>query len=141
MEHIQLVGKSDRKLASARTATTGRAGERLAVRALKRAGYRVLARNWRTRGGEIDIIAEQNGTIVFVEVKTRCSDSFAQPELAVDSRKRRKIARAAWRFLERNSATERDCRFDIVSIVRKPGAGRPKVEIIPDAFQVDIWYH
>lgn len=133
--------KSDRKPASPRTAETGKAGERLAVRALKRAGYRVLATNWRTRGGEIDVVAEQNGTIVFVEVKTRRSDSFAAPELAVDSKKRRKLARAAWRFLERNSATERECRFDIVSILNEPEAGRPKVEIIPNAFQVDIWHH
>lgn len=132
---------SDRKPASPKTAETGKAGERLAVRALKRAGYRVLATNWRTRGGEIDIVAEQNGTIVFVEVKTRRSDSFAAPELAVNSKKRRKLARAAWRFLERNSATERDCRFDIVSILNEPESGRPKVEIIPNAFQVDIWHH
>ena len=132
---------SDRKPAAPKTAETGKAGERLAVRALKRAGYRVLATNWRTRGGEIDIVAEQNGTIVFVEVKTRRSDSFAAPELAVNSKKRRKLARAAWRFLERNSATERDCRFDIVSILNEPESGRPKVEIIPNAFQVDIWHH
>jgi putative endonuclease len=135
------VKPSDRKPASPKTAETGKAGERLAVRALKRAGYRVLATNWRTRGGEIDIVAEQNGTIVFVEVKTRRSDSFAAPELAVNSKKRRKLARAAWRFLERNSATERDCRFDIVSILNEPESGRPKVEIIPNAFQVDIWHH
>ena len=133
--------RTDRKTASSETAAIGKAGERLAVRALKRAGYRVLATNWRARGGEIDIVAEQEGTIVFAEVKTRSSDSFAAPELAVDSSKRRKLARAAWRFLERNSATDRDCRFDIVSIVNEPQSRRPKVEIIPNAFQVDIWHH
>ena len=101
----------------------------------------MLATNFRARGGEIDIVADHNGTIVFVEVKTRSSDSFAAPELSVDSRKRRKLARAAWRFLERNSATERDCRFDMVSIVSEPETGRPKVEIIPNAFEVDIWHH
>jgi putative endonuclease len=135
------VKRSDRKPASPKTAETGKGGERLAVRALKRAGYRVLATNWRARGGELDIVAEQGGTIVFVEVKTRSSDSFAPPELAVNSSKRRKIARAAWRFLERNAATDRDCRFDIVSIVNEPQGRRPKVEIIPNAFQVDIWHH
>jgi len=135
------VKRSNSKPASSKTAETGRAGERLAVQALKRAGYRVLATNFRARGGELDIVGEQDGTIVFIEVKTRRSDSFASPELAVNSSKRRKIARAAWRFLERNSATDRDCRFDIVSIVNEPQGRRPKVEIIPNAFQVDIWHH
>ncbi len=100
----------------------------------------MLARNFRARGGEIDVVAEHKGTIVFVEVKTRRSDSFASPELSVNSRKRRKLARAAWYFLEINSLTERDCRFDIVSIVTEQESGRPKIEIISDAFQVDIWH-
>ncbi|MCK5558621.1 MAG: YraN family protein [Candidatus Hydrogenedentes bacterium] len=129
-----------RKNSSLRTSEIGKAGEKLAVRALRRAGYRVLTRNFRARGGEIDVVADHRGTIVFVEVKTRRSDSFASPELSVNSRKRRNLARAAWYFLELNSLTERDCRFDIVSIVNEPQSGRPKVEIIPNAFEVDIWH-
>jgi len=129
-----------RKSSSLTTSEVGKAGERRAVRTLRRAGYRVLARNFRARGGEIDVVAEHEGTIVFVEVKTRRSDSFASPELSVNARKRRKLARTAWYFLEINSLTERDCRFDIVSIVNEQESGRPKIEIIPDAFQVDIWH-
>lgn len=129
-----------RRSSSLRTSEIGKAGEKLAVRVLSRAGYRVLARNFRARGGEIDIVADHRGTVVFVEVKTRRSDSFASPELSVNSRKRRHLARAAWYFLEVNSLTERDCRFDIVSIVNEGEKGRPKVEIIPDAFQVDLWH-
>ena len=108
---------------------------------MKRAGYRMLATNFRARGGEIDIVAEQNGTIVFVEVKTRGSDSFASPKLAVNRRKREKLVRAAWYFLKCNAATDRDCRFDVVSIVSGTQSRRPTIEIIPNAFQVDIWHH
>ena len=121
-----------------KTIETGRAGEKLAVRALKRAGYQVLATNFRARGGEIDVVAEHNGTLVFVEVKTRASDSFASPVLAVNYGKREKLVRAAWYFLKSHSATSRDCRFDVVSIVTGGQNRRPKIEIIPDAFQVDI---
>jgi putative endonuclease len=120
------------------TIETGKAGEKLALRALKRAGYRVLATNFRARGGEIDIVADHYGTIVFVEVKTRSSDAFAPPVLAVNRSKREKLARTAWYFLKCNSATDRDCRFDVVSIVIGPESRRPEIEIIPNAFQVDI---
>jgi putative endonuclease len=107
---------------------------------LKRAGYKLLARNVRAGGCEIDIVAEHSGAIVFVEVKTRRSDSFAPPELAVNRKKQMHLARAAWCFLNQNSLTDRDCRFDVVSIVNNPHARRPKIEIIPNAFQVDIWH-
>ena len=120
------------------TIETGKAGEKLALKALKRAGYRVLATNFRARGGEIDIVAEHNGTIAFVEVKTRSSDAFAPPVLAVNRSKREKLARTAWYFLKCNSATDKDCRFDVVSIVIGHQSRRPKIEIIPNAFQVDI---
>lgn len=130
-----------RKSFPVKTNDIGKAGEKLAVRALRRAGYKVLARNFRARGGEIDIVAEHEGTIAFVEVKTRRTDSFAPPELAVNSKKRRNLARAAWQFLKLNSLTEKDCRFDIVSIISGPQTGHPEIEIMPDAFQVDIWRH
>jgi len=121
-----------------KTIETGKTGEKLALRALRRAGYRVLATNFRARGGEIDIVADHNGTIVFVEVKTRSSDAFALPALAVNRSKREKLARTAWYFLKCNSATDRNCRFDVVSIVLGHGRQRPKIEIIPNAFQVDM---
>ncbi len=121
-----------------RTIDTGKAGEKLALRALKRAGYRVIATNFRARGGEIDIVAEHDSTIVFVEVKTRSSDAFAPPALAVNRSKREKLFRTAWYFLKSNSATDRDCRFDVVSIVTGHQRRRPKIEIIPNAFQVDM---
>ncbi len=77
----------------------GRAGEDRAAIHLTAAGYRILHRNWRTRGGEIDIIAERGGIIAIVEVKTRRGDLFGDPLEAIDARKRARLWRlaAAWR--------------------------------------------
>lgn len=111
----------------------GRDGERLAVDYLKRKGYRIIEENYRTRRGEIDIICEQRGSIVFVEVKTRKSLSFGRPEEAVDSRKRKKMAEIAVNFLnERNLNGKVDCRFDVVAITLKDSR---IVSHIKDAFR------
>ncbi|MFC2078489.1 YraN family protein [Candidatus Bipolaricaulota bacterium] len=95
---------------------------------LKERGYRILARNWRTRTGEIDIIARDEGILVFVEVKARSSSGFGGPEAAVDHAKQRRIISAALSFMQ---ATEcaLPTRFDVVAI--RPG----NVRLYQDAFQ------
>ena len=110
----------------------GQRGEEIAARHLRRCGYRVLERNFAVAGAEIDLIALDHETYVFVEVKARSSTIFGVPAEAVDARKALRIRRAATLYLRRNHAEESPVRFDIVAIV---GAGRAsRVELLKDAF-------
>jgi putative endonuclease len=110
----------------------GRRGEEIAARHLRRCGYRILERNFRAAGAEIDLVAADRGTFVFVEVKTRSSADFGLPAEAVDERKAERIHRAAGIYLKRRHAAERPARFDIVAII---GAGRAcRLELLKDAF-------
>jgi len=127
---------------SAQTATgrAGARGEKAAERFLRRAGYPILARNYRCPDGEADLIAldpsgdpEGGEAIVFVEVKTRATDRHVGPESAVDARKRRQLVRVASYYLAHHDAADRPVRFDVVAVVAPPGR-RPEVRHIPDAF-------
>jgi len=111
----------------------GRRGEEAAGRHLVSLGYRILERRYRTRGGEIDLIARDGDAIVFVEVKTRSSLLCGRPAEAVDRRKRARIARAASLYLARRGAGEAACRFDVVEVIEEP-AGALSVRLIRDAF-------
>ncbi len=110
----------------------GRTGERLAERHLRKSGYRMLARNFRAAGAEIDLVAAEGDTIVFVEVKTRLDIKAGRPEEAVDEYKQERIRRAAEIYLSRHRAHRAPVRFDIVAITGS-GSGR-RVEILRDAF-------
>lgn len=119
----------------ARTRTIlGEIGENLACDELTRRGYEILARRYRVRGGEIDIIAAHEGAVVFVEVKTRDGQAFGTGADAVTWTKRRRIVSAATDFLARRRMTNCPCRFDVVSIA--VGEQGPVVEVIPHAFDV-----
>lgn len=95
----------------------GRQGEDAAVLYLLERQYHILARNWRVHPLEIDIIAEEYGEIVFIEVKTRRNDFFADPEAAVDRCKQEHISLAALSYLRQNHLHERPYRFDIITLV------------------------
>lgn len=110
---------------------TGSRGEDLAVVYLLKRGYRILERNYRNHLGEIDIIALEKGTIVFIEVKTRTSDSYGFPIEAVTKKKQEKLKNIALLYLKKYRR-EAPARFDVVSIVLAGGA--ETVEIIRDAF-------
>jgi putative endonuclease len=128
------------RTASAR-ALLGTAGENLAHRYLQEQGLRIIARNWRTRSSsaEVDIIAweqrppgTQSGpTLVFVEVKSRTSDEFGSPGRAIDSVKRRNMARAASEYLRRFAPGQERIRFDVVSVVF---SSPPRIDHDRDAF-------
>lgn len=107
--------------------------ERLAEKRLKSAGYRVLERNFRVRPGEVDLVAEENGVICFVEVKGRRSAGFGLPAEAVTAEKQRRIFRAAEAWLARERRGREPCRFDVVSIRETPDG--PEIEILRDAFR------
>lgn len=110
----------------------GKTGEDLACRELERRGYAILERRWRLRGGEIDIVARDGDTVVFVEVKARDGSAFGEGSEAVTVRKQRRIVQLALGYLVRHRLVDVPCRFDVVSIAidRVP----PVVEVYQNAF-------
>ena len=111
----------------------GRLGEDLAHRYLQRRGCTIVARRYRPRagGGEIDLVAWQGETLVFVEVKTRATAEFGMPDRAVDAEKERYLRRAGRDYARRAGIDWSQVRFDIVSIVL---TDPPLIEWYPDAF-------
>ncbi len=114
----------------------GRRGEKRAARFLKRRGYRILAMNVVTPLGEIDIVAEDEGTLVFVEVKARTSLMFGRPEEAVTRAKQATLNRAALCWLKRHDALLRPARFDVVAILANHDTD--DVQVIENAFPLSI---
>lgn len=111
----------------------GAYGERVAVRHLEDAGYAVLARNWRSRAGELDVVATRDGVVVFVEVKTRRSAAFGPPALAVTPLKAARIRAVAQEWLAASRLGAVPQRFDVVSVVRGV-SGPAVVEHVEGAF-------
>lgn len=113
----------------------GTIGERIAEGFLRKKGYRILARNYGSKGGEIDIVAKDRKTIVFVEVKTRKGEGFGTPQESVTKGKMRRLVRTAKEYLLSTGLGEEVmCRFDVVAI--RVGE-RTTVEHIKDAFSLD----
>jgi putative endonuclease len=117
---------------------TGREGEQLAYRYLRRHGYTIVARNWRVKGcrGELDLVGWEGSTLCFIEVKTRSERGLVAAELAVDSAKQaelREMARHFLRIILRSSSPQTRLRFDVVSVYLPPGE-KPQVELFKDAF-------
>ncbi len=111
----------------------GNKGEDLAVKFLKGKGYKIVSRNFKSPLGEIDIIAEDRGTLVFVEVKTRTDTSFGLPFEAVNYRKREKLKKIALYYLKNRCKNDLPSRFDVLSI--QAGSGENRIEHIIDAFE------
>lgn len=113
----------------------GDRGENAAAKFLKRKGYRVLARQFSTRWGELDLICLDGDCIVFAEVKTRRSDSTTRPGEAVDQRKQRHLTKAAMFWLKQNQLLEHKARFDIVAVVWPDDSKQPQIEHFENAFE------
>ncbi len=114
----------------------GRLGEELAERELTRRGYRIVARNARLAGGELDLVASQGGDTVFVEVKTRLTDRFGPPQAAVDAAKQRRLTRLALAWLQASGQADARARFDVVSISLDPRTRTPlSLEVFVNAFE------
>ena len=113
----------------------GIAGEEYAARALEKSKYRIIERNYRTRVGEIDIVARDGACLVFVEVRARGSVEFGLPQEPVVARERKKLCNAAKWYLQRNRIDDAVCRFDVVAVIMKDDCQEPSVEIIKDAFR------
>jgi putative endonuclease len=110
----------------------GDAGEDLAAAALKKQGYKILERNYVTPLGEIDLIARHGGALVFIEVKTRRSLRFGDPQDAVTPAKQARLQRLADYYLQRQRLGEVEVRFDVVGITISEAG--PHVEVIQNAF-------
>jgi putative endonuclease len=106
----------------------GRWGENLAADFLRQKGYRILSLNVRTPFGEIDLIAQQGNTFVFIEVKTRANGAFGLPEEAITPKKRQNMIEAAQYYLNEHPEIQEDCRIDVIAI--RGRKANPDVEIV-----------
>lgn len=111
----------------------GVGGEVAAADYLCHRGYRILVRNYRSPLGEIDIVAEEGDTLVFIEVKTRSSALFGVPQEAVTIKKQKKIGRIALYYLSEQKIRQKACRFDVVSVLNEANFG-PNVDLVKNAF-------
>ncbi|MBW3600451.1 MAG: YraN family protein [Planctomycetes bacterium] len=113
----------------------GERGERAAERYLRRLGYVIVARSRRDRLGEIDLVAVDGRTIVFVEVKTRRSHEAGHPVEAVDEEKQRRLTRLALAYLKHHDLMSCSARFDVIAVTWPDGARRPVIEHFKNAFE------
>jgi len=112
----------------------GKRGEELAVRYLEDAGYRIIERNYRCLLGEIDVVARDGESLVFVEVKSRRGEGFGDPQEAVGPRKQKKISRIAQYYLKEKRLRDVRARFDVVAVRIMPGGSR--IKVIQNAFEL-----
>jgi putative endonuclease len=132
IEKLLSKNSSDEK---ATAVSIGQSGEETAVKILKKHGYKIIERNYRTRQGEIDIIAKDGEYTCFVEVKFRKNDDFGDPGDFIDERKQQKIIKAAQYYAVKKGIYDTPMRFDAVLI----SAGKEKksnAEVIKDAFRL-----
>lgn len=113
----------------------GNLAEDRAEEFLKRSGYKVLRRNYKTRLGEVDIIAKDKDTLCFVEVKCRSSDRFGKGSEAISVKKQGQVSKAALNFLKENNLLDRRARFDVVSLDSL--GPEEKITLIKNAFELD----
>jgi putative endonuclease len=113
----------------------GERGEAVAAKHLKRRGYKIVAARDRTALGELDMVAVDGRTVVFVEVKTRHSHQAGHPVEAVDEAKQARLTRLALAFLKRHDLLECAARFDVVAITWRDGTREPEIEHFVNAFE------
>ena len=120
-----------------RPLTLGERGEMLAARFLRRQGCRIIARRRRIRYGEVDLIAVDGRTVVFVEVKTRRHERMGAPALAVDATRRRRLTRAALAFLKAHNLLNSPARFDVVEVIWPLDREQPEIRHHQSAFAAE----
>jgi putative endonuclease len=112
----------------------GRRGEELAARHLERLGLRVVGRNVRLPGGEIDLVAWEGDELVFVEVKTRIGDAETAPDVAVTAAKLARLERLAEAYVAREGTTSQDWRVDVVAVVLRRDGRIVQIDHLPGAY-------
>ena len=113
----------------------GRRGEALAHRHLESLGYAIIETNYRTRGGEIDLVAEHDGKLVFVEVRTTSTRKFGLPEESITRKKQEHLISTARHYLNTRDSTDRDWRVDVVAVEFGPSGRVDRLEIVKDALE------
>lgn len=113
----------------------GELGEKLALKKIKRLGYKCILKNYRCPLGEIDIIAKDGDCLVFIEIKTRKNRSIGYAKEAVDKRKRHQISKVALAYMKANNCIDTKSRFDVIAInIRED---KEEIEIIRNAFDLE----
>jgi len=113
----------------------GNYGEQLALKKIKRLGYKKIIRNYRCPLGEVDLIARDGDTLVFIEIKTRKEKSIGYAKEAVDARKQQQLSKAALAYMKSNDCSDARARFDVVAInLRRNSA--PQIEVVKNAFEL-----
>jgi putative endonuclease len=113
----------------------GQHGEALAARELERRGYRLLARNWRCPAGEIDILAERGGVLVFVEVRTRRGDAHGTPQESITPAKQAKLIEVAQTYLAEQDTPDIDWRIDVVAVALSVRGRLVSIDVIENAVE------
>lgn len=120
---------------------SGKWGEQLAARFLKKQRYKIIGQRVRVgKRDELDMIAQHRGTLIFVEVKTRKNETFGRPFSAVDSAKRKHLSRAAVAYLRKEKTEPEFIRFDVIEVIGEPGGDPPEIRHIENAFPLDPAY-
>jgi putative endonuclease len=118
---------------------SGKSGEELAVSCLRKEGYKIVERNYRTKLGEIDIIADCKGCICFIEVRAKNNTIFGLPEETILKKKQLQISRAALAYIKKLKLEDKSCRFDVVC-VQDVDSPNPEIRLIKNAFDLDLRY-
>ena len=134
---MKLFGSSSPAQAATSNKGTGIVGEETAASFLIARGFRILERNFRCKGGEVDIIARDpaDKSLVFIEVKARRTLTYGVPQLAVTPFKQRQISKAALTWLAKNRQHDQNARFDVIAIMLD-GGGQHQIEHIVNAFEL-----
>lgn len=120
---------------------SGKWGEKMAIRLLKKKHYKIIGQRVRVgKRDEVDIIAEHGGALIFVEVKTRKNENYGRPFSAVNKAKRKCLSRAAVAYLKQNRIKPEFIRFDVVEVVGEPDGTKPEIRHIENAFPLDSAY-
>ena len=112
----------------------GKLGEKLALKMIKRLGYKYITKNYRCPLGEIDLIAKDGDCLVFIEIKTRRGRSVSFAKEAIDQRKMRQISKGALAYMKANDCCDTKSRFDVIAINLK--GDKEEIELIPNAFEL-----
>ena len=129
-------GCPSREQPSGARAAVGALAERLAAALLEASGYRIVERNWRRPEGELDLVAYDQGVLVFVEVRSRTGEERGHPLETVNARKRTRVVRAARLYLESAQPAATDFRFDVVGVTFAHDGAPPAITHVQDAFRV-----
>jgi putative endonuclease len=133
----QVVCPTDGMMPTDHQVVLGKSGENYACWELERLGYEILDRRYRTRMGEIDIVARDGETLAFIEVKARRSGRFGPPAEAVGSQKRSKLMQMASSYIFAKRLSNERCRFDVVSVTFGAGERLPKIDVFRGAFDAN----